>query len=337
MPRRRQPAFPRLLAPIITILLVAVVLPAFWFRTVSRPVSPDSNKRINFTIQKGQSLDSIGQSLKETGLIRSVPAFKIQVMLSNLSTKIQAGDFAIPPNLPLSEVAQALTHGTSDRWVTILEGWRREEIAQVLVDTLSKDNTEYSFDADTFVALTRDLEGKLYPDTYSFPRPTSAQDVVDRLTNRFEQQTKDLTNNSGLSDYQALILASLIEREALADSERSIIAGILMNRLNNDWPLQVDASVQYVKTTNSCRLLTCDWWPNNLTKDDLTINSPFNTYAHPGLPPAPISNPSLTTIKAAYNPKKTDYWFYLHDLSGEIHFAKTLEEHNSNVVKYLNK
>lgn len=336
MTRRRQTA-PKPLLALLTFSALALAAFAIWFIAASRPVSPDTNKRINITISKGQGLNSIGNTLKEAGLIRSVRAFRIQIIISNLATKIQAGDFAIPPNLSLSQVAQSLTHGTSDRWVTLLEGWRSQEIAQALVDVLSKDNPDYTFDADAFIALTRDLEGKLYPDTYSFSRTTTAQDVVDRLTGRFSSQIETLTNNSGLSDYQALILASLIEREALADSERPIIAGVLLNRLNNGWPLQVDATVQYAKTSSSCRILTCDWWPNNITRADLEIDSPYNTYKNQGLPPAPISNPSFTTLKSAYNPAKTPYWFYLHEPTGEIHFAKTIEEHNANVAKYLKK
>ena len=334
MPRRRTAP----IKPLIVFLSLAAILSILfltWFKLASRPVNPSSTQRVNFTIERGQGLDSIGQTLYRAGLIRSIPAFRIQVIVSNLATKIQAGDFAISPNLALPEVVRSLTIGTSDRWVTLLEGWRREEIAQALVDTLSPANPEYNFDPDTFILMTKDLEGQLYPDTYSFARSTTAQAAVERLTLRFKEQTEELSNQSGLTDKQALILASLIEREAFTNQERSIIAGILLNRYRSNWPLQVDATVQYAKASLNCRVLTCDWWPSDLTKDDLDISSPYNTYSKPGLPPLPISNPSLESIKAAYQPANTPYWFYLHDSSGQIHYAKTLDEHNLNIAKYL--
>ncbi len=336
MPKRRCPPsrpFPKILVlPIITAFLIFT-----WFLSISRPIDRQNNHRVNFTIAKGQSLDSIAQSLKEKKLIRSTHAFKIQVFISNLSTKIQAGDFAIPPNYNLGQVAESLTHGTSDRWVTLPEGWRREQIAQALVDVLSVDNPDYSFDPDRFLDLTKDLEGQLFPETYSLPRDTTTEQAIARLTEQFKLATTNLTNNSSLTDKQALVLASLIEREAITDSERPIIAGIILNRLNNNWPLQIDAAIQYAKSNTSCRLLTCDWWPKNITKADLEINSPFNTYNQTGLPPSPITNPSLASLKAAYNPTKSGYWFYLHDSAGNIHYAKTIEEHNANIAKYLQK
>lgn len=334
MPRRRTPLRKFSLHLVIPLILIPLIF-LVWFKSASRPANPNATQRINFTIQKGQGIDSISRTLYDAGLIRSVPAFKIQVSLSNLSTKIQAGDFSLPPNLPLPEIIQALTMGTSDRWITLLEGWRREEIAQSLIDSLSPNNPEYAFDPDVFLSLTQDLEGKLYPDTYAFSKNTTAQEAVDRLTSRFSSQTQALVNQSGLTDDQALILASLIEREAFSNAERPIIAGILLNRLRADWPLQVDATVQYVKATNNCKLLTCVWWPSDLSKTDISLPSPYNTYAQPGLPPRPISNPSLISIKAAWNPADTTYWFYLHDPSGKIHFARTLEEHNANIAKYL--
>ncbi len=334
--RRKSPL--SLLAIIPLILFLFLLSVGFiWFKSASRAIDRSSSTRVNFSVYKGQGLDSIANDLKEKELIRSIPAFKLEVFVSNKSKKIQAGDFALTKAMSLSTLVEALTHGTTDRWVTFLEGWRREEMAQVLVDNLSPNNKDYSFNPDQFLILTKNLEGQLFPDTYSFPKTASTAAIINRLTSRFQEQTKGLTNNSDLTDYQALILASLIEREALSNDERPLVAGVLLNRLDSDWPLQVDATIQYLKTTRDCKLLTCNWWPNNLTKEDLAISSPYNTYLNPGLPSTPISNPSLVSIKAAYNPKKSNYWFYLHDSKGNIHFAKTLEEHNQNVTKYLGK
>ncbi len=258
-------------------------------------------------------------------------------MLSNKAKKIQAGDFVLNANMDLPTLVEALTHGTTDRWVTFLEGWRREEFAQALVDALSENNKDYAFSQSEFLSLTKNLEGQLAPDTYSFTKSTTAKLVVDRLTTQQQKRLSALNNSSGLTDSQTLVLASLVERESRVSAERPLIAGVLKKRLQKGWPLQVDASIQFIKATLNCKLLTCDWWPQNITKTDLTLVSPFNTYANPGLPPSPICNPSLDSLKATYSPKDSDYWFYLHDLQGQVHFAKTIEEHNANVAKYLGK
>lgn len=331
-PRKQNyPLFLKVIPPLI-ILFLAVL---FVYRSQVSPISPDSTQYQNFIIQKGQTLDSIASDLVEQKLIRSVPAFKLQVMISGLSRQIQAGDFSLSPSMSLSEIASALTHGTSDRRVTLLEGWRREQMAYEIQSVLEANNPDYAFDSDQFVTQTKNLEGHLYPDTYYLPKGSTTQQVIDLLTQNFAQKTQDLANNSGLSDSQALILASLLERESFSDAEKPVIAGILLNRLNADWPLQVDATVQYVKTTSSCKSLDCDWWPNDITRADIDLNSAFNTYSHPGLPPAPISNPSVSSIKAIYNPTPNSYWFYLHDNSGQIHYSSTIEEHNQNVARYL--
>lgn len=334
MPRSHRSKPPRLLLPFLTLALISLVV-LTWFLLASRPVDSSDTKRINFTIDRGQGLDSIALELKELGLIRSTAAFKVQIVLSNLSGKIQAGDFSIPKSFSLSEVAQSLTQGTYDRWVTILEGWRREEIAQELVNVLEPENKEYAFDPDAFLNLTKNLEGELFPDTYSLPKTSSASAIINRLHSQFTEKISTLTNNSGFTDKEAIIIASLVEREAVTNAERPIIAGILIKRLNQSWPLQVDAATQYFKATQNCRLLTCDWWKNDLTKEDRQTNSPYNTYLNPGLPPTPISNPSFESLKAAFNPVATDYWFYIHDRDGKVHFAETIEEHNQNIAKYL--
>jgi UPF0755 protein len=133
-------------------------------------------------------------------------------------------------------------------------------------------------------------------------------------------------------------LASIIERETKKDEERGVVAGILLNRLEIGMGLQADATVQYAIATINCQGVTtdCDWWPQ-LSKENLTVNSPFNTYRFRGLPPAPIANPGMSSLKAAINPQATDYLYYLHDPEGIIHYAVTLAEHNENVRKYLGK
>jgi len=276
-------------------------------------------------------LGEIAQNLEEEGLVRSSLAFQFIAAKLGISRQIQAGDFRLNPGMSLEEIAQELTLGTLDRWITLIEGWRREQMAAEIAAELEGEKS--LFNQVEFLNLTKNLEGKLFPDTYLIPKEVDAQKVVNYLTANFDKKTKDLNVNQ-----QTLILASIVEREAKFAEDRPIVAGILLNRLNSGMPLQADATVQYAIATKRCSLgvNSCDkWWPKSLTKEDLRINSPYNTYLYTGLPPAPICNPGMASIKASLNPQKTDYWFYLSGEEGQTHYAKTFEEHNANIERYL--
>lgn len=137
---------------------------------------------------------------------------------------------------------------------------------------------------------------------------------------------------------EVLILASIVEREVKFNNDRPIVAGILLKRLEKNWPLQADATVQYAIASAKCKGKSAkcgNWWPKNLTREDLKIKSPYNTYLYPGLPPGPICNPGLAAIEAVLNPVGSEYWFYLSDEEGKMHYAKTAEEHEENISKYL--
>jgi UPF0755 protein len=310
-----------LLLPLFIVLVAAAG--GFWFYKNSLPVSA-TEKFGYFVIAKGSSAGQIGNKLESAGLIKSALAFKIYLQATGQSGKLQTGEFRLTPSYSLFQTVGALFKGPVELWVTIPEGLRREEIAQKFVATLGKDS---SFSAE-FLQASKGEEGYLFPETYLFPREASASAIVKKMLNTFESKTNGLTNNSGLSFDQAIVLASLIERETKTDTERPVVSGILLNRLNADWPLQVDASVQYIVGTSA------NWWPI-LTLEDLSVKSSYNTYKNGGLPPAPIANPGLSSIKAAFNPESSDYWYYIHDSEGKIHYAKTLAEHNANVAKYL--
>lgn len=302
----------------ITFILLFLAGGIVWWFWASSPVCRADCPPQIFLVKKGEGLGSIAQRLEEEKLIRSSVAFQILTAREGLTRKIQAGDFRLNPKMSPLEISQQLTHGTLDRWVTLPEGWRREEIAEKLELELEK------FNKVEFLSLTKNLEGQLFPDTYLIPKEADAQRVVSMLTANFEKKTAKLN-----PDQQALIMASILEREALLDADRPIIAGLLLKRLNAGWPLQADATVQYVVGTPK------EWWPKNLTKEDLRLKSPYNTYLSRGLPPAPIANPGLATIKAVLQPQETDYWYYLSDNEGKMHYAKTIEEHNKNIEKYL--
>ncbi|HCR35502.1 hypothetical protein A2130_01735 [Candidatus Woesebacteria bacterium GWC2_33_12] len=294
-------------------LILLLVGFSFYVRNLFLPVSTD-NKSVDFLITKGSSVAQIGNKLESSGLLRSGIVFKFYVQLTNSQSKIQAGEFQLSPNLSLVQILDQLKKGPKEIWVTIPEGLRREEVAIKFAKTLGKDNEFIK----EFLTLTAGKEGYLFPDTYLFPKFATATQIVNKLTLTFERKIGDIT-------FEQVIMASLLERETFSDSEKPIVAGVLYKRLENDWPLQVDATLQYIKG---------DWKP--VYSIDKEIKSPFNTYKNLGLPPSPIASAGLTSLEAAKNPESSDYWYYIHDDKGTIHFAKTLEEHNVNIQKYLN-
>jgi len=290
------------------------------------PIASQSTAEKLFVIQKGESSSSVADRLKRENLIKNALAFKILVYLRGFSDKIQAGDFRLRPSLSAQEIAKALTHGTLDIWLTFPEGWRREEFTQRLAANLE------NFDNQEFLALTKDFEGYFFPDTYLIPKDASASMVLGIFQKNFEKKfTSSLetaAEKKNLTREQVLILASLVEREAKHEKDKPIVAGILIKRWRNDWPLQVDATLQYAKGSQ------LEWWPK-VTAQDKKINSLYNTYQSKGLPPAPICNSGLDSIKAVINSQETDYWFYLSDKQGQMHYAQTSDEHNQNIVRYL--
>ncbi len=314
---------------IICCLLLIVGL-AWFFWATSPLCSVDCQNNI-FIIEKGESLGKIAQNLEEEELVRSSLVFQLMAAKLGVSRQIQAGDFRLNSGMSPEEIAQELTLGTLDRWITLIEGWRREETAGKVATSLGGE--ESLFNQNEFLNLTKNLEGKLFPDTYLIPKDADAQRVVEMLITNFNKKTQGLT-----VDQKDLILASIVEREAKHAEDRPIVAGVLLNRLNVGMPLQADATVQYAVATAHCSLPTVhcqEWWPKSLSREDLQIDSPYNTYKYTGLPPAPICSPGLASIKAALEPQETEYWFYLSDNQGRIHYAKTHEEHQDNIEKYL--
>jgi UPF0755 protein len=309
-------------------LLVAFILAAaaIWFYISILPVTGGKNFS-NFVIAKGLSASQIGTKLESAGIIKSALAFKIYIQFTGQSGKLQSGQFRLSPSFSMFQNVNALFNGPIEIWVTIPEGLRREEMAAKFATALGKDA---AFSGD-FLLASKGKEGYLFPDTYLFPLDTSATAVVKKMADTFTAKTLGLIpQGSNLTFSEAVTLASIIERETKTDAERPVVAGILLNRINAGMPLQVDAAVQYAVGTSK------DWWPI-LSLADLKINSAYNTYKYAGLPPAAIANPGLSSLKAAFNPAKTDYLYYIHDATSQIHYAKTLNEHNANVAKYLGK
>lgn len=312
----------------ILLFLFIVVSVSFYlfYKEGSLPVNKNSTASKMFVVKQGEPLDTIVNSLDNEGLIRNKIVFYLVVRKLGIERKIQAGEFRLSPNMSADEVANTLTHGTLDIQITLIEGMRKEEMAQIISKALDIPEIE-------IIRSTK--EGYIFPDTYMFPKNATMDTVLSIIKNnsKFVNVIKTISKKSKLTEKEVMILASLVEREARQPATREKIAGIILKRYQADWPLDLDATLQYAL---GYQPLEKTWWKNNLTDEDKKIDSPYNTYKNKGLPPEPISNPSLSSIEAVLNADpKTPYWYYLTDKNGIMHYSITLEEHETNVAKYL--
>jgi len=249
--------------------------------------------------------------------------------------------------MSLSEIVSQLQHGRlRAKTVTIREGLRAEEVAHLLASEGLVDQEEfillvrddafhYDFLRDRPADAPRTLEGFLFPDTYQFPVNIAATPLIDMLLHNFDQRVtmemRQQALNQGLDLFQVLTLASIVEREAAVPEERSTIASVYLNRLRKGMYLEADPTVQYAKGYDPA---TGRWWPP-LSLDELrTIDSTFNTFINPGLPPGPICSPGLASIEAVLDPADTHYLFFHAKGDGSHAFAETFEEHLENQAKY---
>lgn len=272
---------------------------------------PPSHSSVSssFEVSRGDSVTKIAHDLESFGLLRSPLYFRYLVRRQNLV--LQAGLYQLSPSLSPQDLALTLTKGLAvDKKITIPEGYRSEQIAQAA-----------GLPLQDFLSAAKGLEGQLFPDTYFVKEGITASELVTLLRANF-------TKKLGSVDRETLILASLLERETKGLPEKPVVAGILKKRLSAGWPLELDATIQYIVGHPG------DWWPDTTLADRARI-SPYNTYLHPGLPPAPIGNPGLAAIRAVQNATASPYWFYLHDKTGVIHYAETSDQHNQNIAKYI--
>lgn len=293
------------------------------------PVDKNDTNQHTIVIKKGDTANTIANTLYLEKLIRNRVVFFFVVKQLGIEKKIQAGDFNLTPSMDAFEIATALTKGSMDIWVTIPEGLRKEEISEILV----KDLPDFS----TADFLSKAEEGNLFPDTYLIPKGANADMVIGILTNTFnekyssEMQAKAKKLN--LTSKEVLILASLVEREAQRADDRQPMASVLLRRLDEPMRLQIDASVQYAVGYDRDEKT---WWKKGLTVEDLKVDSAYNTYVRDGLPLGPICNPGIAAIEAVLSADpETPYLYYVNDTAGKLHFARTLEEHEENIKKYV--
>lgn len=313
----------RRLTSLIVVLVVVFVGAFLWWKNGLQPVNASDTSTTMFIIPPGTNVREIGNSLKEQGLIKDPVVFFLYVKKEGLDTKLQAGDFKLSPNMSVPKIIEQLQSGSLDIWVTIPEGLRAEEIAAILEEKMPMYD-------ESWIPLLQENEGYLFPETYLIPRDATADGVVEILRGTFFQKISEagLTESSP-NLHEIVTMASLIERESRIDSEKPMIASVIQNRIDDDMPLDIDATLQYIVGEKDGK-----WW-SVPTGEEKSINSLYNTYRNVGLPPGPICNPGIGAIKAAVNPAESEYYFYIHDKTGQVHFARTNSEHNQNVSKYL--
>lgn len=294
-----------------------------------------------FHIEAGESVPSIAQRLEQASLISDAGAFRDYLIYKGLDMTLQAGDYKLSPRLSIVDMARELQDATpEDVTFVVLPGWRMEEIAASL-PTSGLDLTPEQFLAVAqyapagydFLDPASSSEGFLYPDAYVLPRVTTAQGLRDELVRNFglhlTVELQEGFTRQGLSVREAVILASIVEREAVQKEEQALIASVFLNRLRTGIKLDSDPTVQYALGYN---LVQQTWWTNPLSAADLQTDSPYNTYARAGLPPGPIANPGPDALHAVAFPAETTFYYFRArcDGSGLHQFAETFEEHLNN-------
>lgn len=314
---------------LVGILLVLGVMITLWWYQAVKPVNPTDSQLSTFSVKRSEGARSIAERLQKQGFIRSPVAFFIFVRFGGISDNIQAGQFLLSPSMNMKTVAVNLTHGTIDVRIMIPEGWRKEEIALKLAQELGIPENEFNRVAK---------EGYMFPDTYLFPKDATPSAIADILFATFKKRVTEsdmsLAKQKNLSLDDLVTISSLIEREARLEEDRPLIASVILNRLKLGMKLDIDASVQYALGYQTKERT---WWKKELTQEDLEVDSLYNTYKNAGLPPTPIANPGIAAIRAVLNAPETDYLYYIADKQGKSHFAKTIEEHDANIAKFLNK
>ena len=312
----------------VIVIIVCIILYGTFFTAPQRSADLGIFSVDDDLASKG----NVAKSLEYKGFIKSPLAFRIAFALCG-NDDIQSGAYQISKSMNVWEIAKILSGEPTMKWVTIPEGLRKEEIADILVSVLKWTDEDKQKWITTYTAMKYDyVEGVYFPDSYLIPINEIPLQVADRLRTHFEEKFAPYAHEALKQNIKwdtALKLASIVQREAAGKDDMLIIAGVLWNRLLEGMRLEVDATVQYAKGKTGQ-----GWWAP-IKPADKQIDSPYNTYLNKGLPPHPISNPGIEAINAVLNPAETKCLYYLHDNSGGIHCAETYEGHLGNIDKYL--
>lgn len=296
---------------------------------------------VDFTVESGASVNEIVSSLASNGLIRDASGLRFYLIYKGWDTQILAGDYQLDCSSTAVEIADSIRNIYQEEVVfVILPGWRAEEIAAALPSSgLQVSSEEFmgvvqnpgNLRLPDYLPAGNSAEGLLYPGEYMVNRESSAEDLVQVFIDRFVQEVPEAelqaANQFEITPYQAIILASIVQRETFAADERPMMASVFYNRLEIGMRLETDPTVQYALGYDS----SWGWWKSPLNAADIAIQSAYNTYLINGLPPAPIANPELSSIQAVLHPEQSNYLYFRAkcDGSGYHDFSLTYEEHQS--------
>ena len=323
--------------PLLLALLFLGILYGIYL-LVSAVFGGGEEEPVTVAVEQGDTLSSVAYKLEEAGVIGSSNLFKLETRIQGGDTEIKAGEYRFVPGEDSEQILETLSSGESVSAfkITVPEGLTLEQTARVVEEEggvpaeqfeAAAGRTDYGYDflEDPAIQTT---EGFLFPKKYEFERGADAAQIVDRLLRQYllEKEGLDFAeaqDRFNLTEYELVTVASLVEKESANPEERSLIASVIYNRIRSGMPLQVDATVQYALGKAK----------EDLKLDDLDVDSPFNTYRNPGLPPGPIASPSRESIQAALEPAETNYLYYVLEADGEEHlftddYDKFLEAKN---------
>lgn len=286
-----------------------------------------------FVVSLGESKSQAVRDLSNQGFVKSEMGIGLALLLEGNSA-INPGGYKISKSTNAFQVASVLSQPPYMEWVAVPEGLRKEEIADLLENSLGwNDDTKNQFlNAYQTLGGKDYQEGVYFPSTYLLPIDENGEQIAERFITQFNESFAPFASEAAAQNVKwttALKIASIIQREAAGTSDMALISGIIWNRLLKNMPLDIDATVEYARGNAGNGY----WAP--LSVSDLKIDSPYNTYLHAGLPPTPIANPGIAAISAALHPATTPCLYYLHDPSKIIHCANTYAEQELNVQKYL--
>jgi peptidoglycan lytic transglycosylase G len=318
---------------VILMLVLLILVGGFGVYVLKATTGSANGREVAVVIEPGASASSIARTLKDAGVIRNAWVFRLYARIKGLSRNLKPGEYRLRANMAFADVLRLLEKGPTIEFtrVTIPEGKTVREIADILAKAgipraeFLKEATSGRHRTDILPKGSKNLEGALFPKTYDFKKGTTASQAVDLLLGQFEKETETVdwsaAQKFGMTRYQILIIASMIEREARVPQDRAKIARVIYNRLARPMRLQIDATVQYAI------FLKTGSYKNPLLTSDYQFSSSYNTYLIDGLPPAPISNPGLASIDAALHPAEGKWLYYvLINDKGEHAFAETYEE-----------
>ena len=324
------------LLPVFAGIIIFIWMTAGFFYHQATVSVGENTQTIILSIPPGATLKKISKDLQSLSLIRNASAFRLLANIRQKQTHIQVGEYELNQSMLPMDILKAITSGkTVLHPVTIPEGYRISEIAELLTETISINNEIFikeTRNEDLLNKLnitSKSLEGYLFPETYHFSKHTSEKKIIQTMLNTFQQRmkTKKIQHqiqSSDMSLHEIITLASLIEKETGMNGERKHISSVFHNRLNRKMRLQTDPTVIYA----------IENFDGNIRKKDLNIDSPYNTYRHKGLPPGPIASPGIKSIVAALNPIKTNHLYFVSKKDGSHQFSSSLKEHNRAVQKY---